>query len=324
MLGFRKSKVQASSGRDAIDLDKEPLPLLSPDNSTIPSTGLLDDFDLGLTDFLVQDGPPSYISDTTKHSFLPEPVDEATRSTLDRTAGLCAQESIRSMLDFEDEDALFTEFMFPQTLPDQSLSQLQPTLNSSDRLTALHNSYASEPQAYHTNSKYYNCASPLAWVADWCGTPILQPAPPKPICTSLTPKVVESLLRDYFQFVNPLFPVVSEWDVYHLTHPQQLQARECPAKMSLALFNAIMFAASAVRLANKTVCEVFTDMFQFATEDAARAAGFPNIRAMRVLFHSKAQVRLSASHIELSIGHERAAKVSHFLRLCMRQAAKET
>jgi hypothetical protein len=36
-------------------------------------------------------------------------------------------------------------------------------------------------------------------------------------------------------------------------------------------------------------------MFQFATADMARAAGFPNIRAMREAFHTRAQVRLPAS-----------------------------
>lgn len=243
---LRKSKVQAPFGRDAIDLDTELPPLLSPDHTVIPSTRFLDDLDLGLTDFLVQDGPTSYTSDTTRHSFLPEIVDGATRSPSDRIAGLYNQEPTRSVIDFEDEDALFADFGFPQTLADQSSSQKQPTLNSSVHQPASPSSHVLEPQSF-PKSKHYSCASPLPWVAEWCGQPTSQPAPPQPIYTSLTPKVFESLLRDYFQFVNPMFPVVSEREVYHLIHPEAHQARERLPKMSLALFNAIMFATSAVR-----------------------------------------------------------------------------
>ena len=39
---------------------------------------------------------------------------------------------------------------------------------------------------------------------------------------------------------------------------------------------------------------MITDMIQFATTDMAQAAGFPNIRAMREAFHTRAQVRLLA------------------------------
>ena len=256
----RKSKVQAPSGRDATDLDRELPPLLSPDDSVLPSTSFLDDLDLGLTDFLVQDGPTSYTSDTTRHSFLPDIIDGATRSPSDHTAGPCNQVPTISTNEFEDEEALFADLVFPQTLSDQILPHIQPTLNSCDQLNARPSTLAPGPRPCRTNSKQYGCASLLPWVAEWCGQPISQPPPPKPTCTSLTPKVVESLLRDYFQYVNPMFPVVSEREVYHLTHPEELQAGDEITPMSLALFNAIMFAASAVRLLARQVCELFTDV----------------------------------------------------------------
>ena len=77
-------------------------------------------------------------------------------------------------------------------------------------------------------------------------------------------------------------------------------------------------------ISHKTLREIFTDMSQFATTDTARAAGFPSIRAMRELFHSKAQVRLSTSLTGPLGWLERAAKAFLFLRLCMRRAVKET
>jgi hypothetical protein len=89
-------------------------------------------------------------------------------------------------------------------------------------------------------------ASPLPWVANWTRRHSDESAPSKVMDTALAPETVESLLRDYFQFVNPSFPVVSEWDVYRLTHPEENHGGERVLPMSLALFTAIMFAASAV------------------------------------------------------------------------------
>jgi hypothetical protein len=245
----RKSKVQGPFGSHAINLETELPPLLSPDSSVTPNTGLLNDPDLDLAHVLVQDGPPSSISDTMRYFFPPETAGVATKSALDPTIGPCAQDSTRSMNDFEDEDAFFADFdVFTQTLSDQSLSQTQPTLNSSGQPPALPRLHTLEAQSCRAHSKHYADASPLPWVANWGGQTLSQPAPPKTMYTLLAPKVIESLLRDYFQFVNPTFPVVSEWDVYHLTHPEEIQARESIPLMSLALFNAIMFAASAVRL----------------------------------------------------------------------------
>ena len=245
----RKSKVQAPFGSNATNLDTELPAVLSPDSSMTLNTGILDDLGLDLGQVLVQDGPTSSISDTRRYSFPPEADGIATESALDPTIGPSAQDSTKSMNDFEDEDAFFADFdVFTQTLSDQSLSQTQPTLNASGQAAAFLRSHTPDAQTYRAHSNHYVYDSPLPWVANWGGQNLPQPEPPKTKCVSLAPDVVESLLRDYFKFVNPTFPVVSELDVYCLTHPEKLQARENVAPMSLALFNAIMFAASAVRL----------------------------------------------------------------------------
>jgi hypothetical protein len=57
---------------------------------------------------------------------------------------------------------------------------------------------------------------------------------------------VEHLLRLYFQYLNPLFPVLKERDIYYLIHPEAQSDGVQPKPISLALFNAIMFAASSV------------------------------------------------------------------------------
>lgn len=57
---------------------------------------------------------------------------------------------------------------------------------------------------------------------------------------------VEHLLRLYFQYLNPLLPVLKERDLYYLIHPDTQNDGVQTKPISLALFNAIMFAASSV------------------------------------------------------------------------------
>lgn len=57
---------------------------------------------------------------------------------------------------------------------------------------------------------------------------------------------VEHLLRLYFQYLNPLLPVLKERDIYYLIHPEAQSDGVPPKPISLALFNALMFAASSV------------------------------------------------------------------------------
>lgn len=58
--------------------------------------------------------------------------------------------------------------------------------------------------------------------------------------------IVHRLLRLYFQYINPRLPVLSERDIYHLIHPELRSEGIQPNSISLALLNAIMFAASSV------------------------------------------------------------------------------
>jgi hypothetical protein len=66
---------------------------------------------------------------------------------------------------------------------------------------------------------------------------------------------IEHLLRLYFQYLNPLLPVLKERDLYHLIHPDAHQNDVTSNKpISPALFNAIMFAASSVSPSLSTFC----------------------------------------------------------------------
>jgi len=57
--------------------------------------------------------------------------------------------------------------------------------------------------------------------------------------------IVQHLLRLYFQYLNPLLSVLKERDLYCLIHPDAQNDGISTKPISLALFNAIMFAASS-------------------------------------------------------------------------------
>ena len=236
---------------NAMDSDTELPPLLSSDSSVTQNASSMDFVtDLNTAHIFARDGPLSSISDTMSFSCPPEAISGATRSDLESTMGPYIQDVNETSQAFLDQDTFFTNFeTFTENLCDEGLSLREPTVGYGGQPTTV-----SQPQSSEISIKRSNdcgCAPPLPWIANWCVHHLDQPVPSKIMDTealsSLAPETVESLLRDYFQFVNPSFPVVSEWDVYRLNHPEELDERERVPPMSLALFNAVMFAASAVR-----------------------------------------------------------------------------
>lgn len=204
------------------------LPLLSPDSPTASDFNSLDAAELNSTQILVQDGSLSSQSDAMSHRGHPFPGDAsdgARSSSLDFGLNPCVQVPSEFIHDFLEEDTFLADF---------------------EEFTGVPNLYAPEVLSFNAPSKLRTYTSPLPWVANWCEHEPDQHALSKSTNISLAPEIVESLLRDYFQFANPTFPIVSEWDVYRLTHPEEIEEGEQIPPMSLALFNAIMFAGSAV------------------------------------------------------------------------------
>lgn len=211
---------------DVVSLDTELLPLLSPDSPITSDFNSLDAAELNSAQILVEDGPLSSHSDVMSH-FPGDASDGARSSSLDFGLNPCVQISTEFIDDFLEEDTFLADF---------------------EEFTRVPNLYAPEILSFNAPSTLRTYTSPLPWVVNWCEHEPDQYALSKSTNLSLAPEIVESLLRDYFQFANPTFPIVSEWDVYRLTHPEEIEEGEQIPPMSLALFNAIMFAGSAVRL----------------------------------------------------------------------------
>ena len=233
---------------NAIALDADLPPLLSPNSSATQDLSSLNVFELDPAHVLAPEGAPSSISDTVTRSVPLEAIGGATVSILESAIGAYTQDSLPFVHSPQDEDTIFADFeAFTQNLSDQSLSPGLPSMDSGSQPTTT--TMLSTPELYltHSNEGSHPCTSPMPWVANWTGRHFDESATSKFVDTLLAPETVDSLLRDYFQFVNPTFPVVSEWDVYRLTHPEEIHGGERVPPMSLVLFNAIMFAASAVR-----------------------------------------------------------------------------
>ena len=63
------------------------------------------------------------------------------------------------------------------------------------------------------------------------------------------PQTLKKLIRSYFVFFQPCFPFLKERDFHLLIQPDaEHEDIEKPEPISLALFNAMMFIASAVRI----------------------------------------------------------------------------
>jgi hypothetical protein len=108
-----------------------------------------------------------------------------------------------------------------------------------------------EPIAHFRCSCDPSCQPHIPWIARWCighldeytrlrirETEALR-LPPS--------DVIHSLLESYFLYVNCYTPCVSEWETYRLIHNDPGHDNQQRRPMSLALLNAIMFAASGVR-----------------------------------------------------------------------------
>jgi hypothetical protein len=102
--------------------------------------------------------------------------------------------------------------------------------------------------------------------------------------------IIEHLLRLYFQHLNPLLPVVKEQDLYYLIHPDTQNDGVLTKPISLALFNAIMFAASSVS-PSPPIYRTQILTLQFVLKEDALAAGFSSIRSMSSTFFARAKAR---------------------------------
>ncbi|KAK5074475.1 hypothetical protein LTR70_005402 [Exophiala xenobiotica] len=275
----KKPKVQTIANRsNAIDLTAGLPPLLSPDSSAAQDLSSLDFLEQDPGQILAPEGAPSSISDTVTYPIPHEASGGTTVPILESAMAAFPQDSVPFVHGPHDQDMIFADFEeFTQNLYDQSLSPGVPSVESGGQPTTTTNLNTPELCPTESNDSGYSCASPIPWVANWAGRHLGESAASIFTEILLAPETVDSLLRDYFRFVNPTFPVVSEWDVYRLTHPDEIHEGKRVPPMSLALFNAIIFAASA-----------------FASREMARAAGFPNIRAMREAFHARAKVLYEA------------------------------
>ena len=244
----KKPKVQTVADRsNAIDLTTELPHMLSP-NSTAPhDLSSLDVFGQDPAHIIAPEGASSSMPDTATHPIPPE-ASGTTVPIFESAMAAFPQDSVPFVHGPHDQDMIFADFeAFTQNLYDESLSQGIPSMESSGQPTTNIDSNTPELCPTESNESGCHCASPVSWVADWDGWPLGESAMSECTETLLERGAVEFLLRDYFQFVNPTFPVVSEWDVYRLTHPDEIHEGERISPMSLALFNAIIFAASAVR-----------------------------------------------------------------------------
>lgn len=208
----------------------------------------LDASSLESTAALAPDQPLSTTSEPMMYS-QSQAIGGTMTSMLEPTLDSDTLVLTESMCDFQDEAAFFSEFeLYSHTTSSQSFSDKDLTIESTIQPSIDPILLTPESHSNHASLDQCDYPSPLFWVANWLGPELSQLASLKTSNTSLPPETVESLLRDFFQFVNPTFPVVSEWDVYRLTHPEKIQLEERLPPMSLALFYAIMFAACAVRL----------------------------------------------------------------------------
>ena len=244
----KKPKVQTVANRtNAIDLTTDLSPLLSPDSSAAQDPSSWDLLEQDPAHLLALEGAPSSISDTLAYAIPLEASGGSAVPTLESEMTAFPQDSLPFVHGPHDQDMIFADFeAFTQNLYDKSLSPGVPSMDSGGQPTTTPNSDTPERCAPESKDSSYHCASTVPWLAGWAGRHLGESATSTFSESLLEHKTVDSLLRDYFQFVNPTFPVVSEWDVYRLTHPDEVHEGERVPPMSLALFNAIIFAASAV------------------------------------------------------------------------------
>jgi hypothetical protein len=94
------------------------------------------------------------------------------------------------------------------------------------------------------------CQSPLPWIAAWCmrevGDSVRHTLMTKRSLLVPSIEVIQALFESYFIYLNISTPCVSEWDTFQLLDKAATKSPGTARPMSLALLNAIMFAASGV------------------------------------------------------------------------------
>lgn len=154
--------------------------------------------------------------------------------------------------------------LFNSTFPSCTLDDLGLTLLDSHGSSTLHEPSISQAWSVNMTTSSTEphdqclCVQPccdfsIPWISPCCKESLQGPHYGELIdcqALSLPPEgVVQSLIRLYFVYVHPTFPVISERNTYCLMHPMAISVFEEQVEpMSLALLNAILFSASAVRL----------------------------------------------------------------------------
>lgn len=131
------------------------------------------------------------------------------------------------------------------------LTQSQPSNSIQHPSQANHAPHTSDKTA--TPSATCGCRSPASWVALCCphgkDPKVLFPIFEANALSTPPYETIELLVEYYFKYFHLCsFPVMSEWDVYQLMHPKNMSEDQPTRLMSLALLNALMFTASAVRI----------------------------------------------------------------------------
>jgi hypothetical protein len=131
------------------------------------------------------------------------------------------------------------------------LIQTQPSNNIQDPSQANHAAPTSDEEV--TPLSTCGCRSPASWVALWClhdkDTKVLFPIFETNALATPPYQTIELLVEYYFKYFHLCsFPVMSEWDMYQLMHSKSTSEHQPARPMSLALLNALMFTASAVRI----------------------------------------------------------------------------
>ncbi|KAJ9646672.1 hypothetical protein H2204_000364 [Knufia peltigerae] len=126
-----------------------------------------------------------------------------------------------------------------------------------------------------------SCHAGLAWVSLWCTRQLDDNTRSKlenVEALKVPPlEVMHALIEQYFLFANGQVPCVNEYDTYRLLRGNFPQSNQHLAPMSLALLNAILFAASG-----------------FSTVAQAEASGFLDICNMRTGFYRRAKALYDA------------------------------
>lgn len=159
-----------------------------------------------------------------------------------------------SLEDFAGENSLH-DCNYGELLDDHLNSLLSDDSEKSTRIAQLRtspsDSLSDALNASSSPSDSYKTSTLFPWIQTWptqdLGDKAWSDVVSKKALSRPEWTTVQHLLRLYFQYLNPLLPVLKERDLYSLIHPEtQNDGGTSTKAISLALFNAIMFAASSV------------------------------------------------------------------------------